>query len=868
MLKHSLSYRVNIYSRLTAYMKISLFIILSLNYSITVFAQNSNVTNDSIDVAVHPSYNNVSNSHKRLFGENYRQEWAARTKVPVIKISSAQGGLKPIKLGGGHQSHSLRLLDTAGNEWVLRTVEKFAEGLAPKVFRGSLYEEWVDDNFSAQHPFSALIVPVLAEAVKVPHSNPIIGYVAEDKALGEFEKDFAGTVCLLERREPDGNSENTFEMLSNLDQDNDHTLDTATFFRARLLDLLIADWGRHEDQWRWVPLSNGKSKNYLVIPRDRDQALYVNEGTLPKKVSGTSLLSFLEGFNPELKNVNTFYINGRKLNQRFLNQYTYEEWMNATRQFVAALPDEILMKAVNQLPASALQLRKDKIFQTLKSRREHLAAAMDQYYKFLYSIVDVRMSDKEELIQVTETDSGRLNLQINKLHQAERAKGVLYQNTFDPAITKEIRLFVGKGDDVIQIDAPSSTIKIRLIGGEGKKNYQVANSNTKIDVYENRDGDKFLDNSGRLREHLSNDTLNIRKSFTDLYSNKSGISPTGDLRAIDGIFLGLAYKIKKVGFRKDPYASLQKFSAVKSLGTKAAIIQYKGEWNSILKNTDLTLSGRADVRGNILNYFGRGNDTFFDQTGDFRIFYRANFSFYQVEPLLNFRVKENFSIKFGPSFQHFSFNANDNAERLINSPTIRESENNLAQDKTHGGLVLNFDWDTRSNKQLPAKGLHFNLLMHGFEGLNDYSSAYAQVFPQLSFYKSLDSKGKFVIANRIGGGVTVGNTAFYQSAFLGSQDNLLGYRKFRFAGDNLVYNNLEARLSLPNVLHYILPGSIGLIGFYDAGRVWVKEESSSTIHQGYGGGIFISPFNRLFVRAVAGFSKEGLQPTVAVRQRF
>ncbi|HEX8377596.1 MAG TPA: hypothetical protein VF602_07240, partial [Pedobacter sp.] len=331
-------------------------IFLLFIFSIKATAQ-SQFNDDSIVVAIRPAYNNVSARHIKLFGQNYRQEWAAPTKLPVIRISKASGGMKPVKLGGGNQSRSLRLLDTAGNEWVLRTVEKFAEALAPKIIHGSMLEEWVDDNFSAQHPFSALIVPVLAKAVKVPHSDPMIGYVADDEALGEYEKDFAGMVCLLERREPYGSSENTLEMLSNLDSNSNSTVDTRTFFRARLLDLLIADWGRHEDQWRWVPVSNGESKNYLVVPRDRDQALYVNEGALPKKVSGTSLLSFLEGFNPEIKNVNAFYINGRRLNQQFLNQYTYEDWMEATRQFVSALPDEILMNAVSKLPGSALHLR-------------------------------------------------------------------------------------------------------------------------------------------------------------------------------------------------------------------------------------------------------------------------------------------------------------------------------------------------------------------------------------------------------------------------------------------------------------------------------------------------------------------------------
>jgi hypothetical protein len=493
---------------------------------------------------------------------------------------------------------------------------------------------------------------------------------------------------------------------------------------------------------------------------------------------------------------------------------------------------------------------------------------MDKYYRFLYSTVDIRTSDSAELIQFVETDKSNLSLQIKQLHSANNASSLLYQNVFEPAITKEIRLFTGKGDDVIQINAPSSTIKMRIVGGEGKKNYQVADSKSKVDVYENRDNDYFIDSNKRFNKHLSNDTLNAKKSFTDKYSDKSGFSPTGNLRAIDGLFLGVAYKNKKAGFRKDPYASLQKFSVVKSLGTKAIIFQYKGEWKTVFKNTDLAVAALADVKGNILNYFGIGNNTFFDQTGDFRKFYRVVYSYYQFDPSLNIKLKDHLNITFGPSMQHFSFNAKDNSGRYINSSTISSSDPTLTQDKTHAGLVLNLSWDTRNDSKLPAKGIHFNVLMQGYEGVNKYAGTYAQIFPQFSFYKSLDSKGRIVLANRSGAGFTFGETAFYQSAFLGSQDNLLGYRKFRFAGDYLAYNNFETRISLPNVFHRTLPGSLGVLGFYDAGRVWVKNEDSNTIHHGYGGGIFVAPFNRILVRAVAGFSAEGLQATVAVRQRF
>ena len=69
---------------------------------------------DSTVVSVHASYDDVSGIHRWLFGENYRKDWAMKVKLPVIKLSQINGGLSPIKQGGGMESKSLRLEDKTG----------------------------------------------------------------------------------------------------------------------------------------------------------------------------------------------------------------------------------------------------------------------------------------------------------------------------------------------------------------------------------------------------------------------------------------------------------------------------------------------------------------------------------------------------------------------------------------------------------------------------------------------------------------------------------------------------------------------------------------------------------------------------------
>src|SRR5690606_20740274 len=114
-----------------------------------------------------------------------------------------------------------------------------------------------------------------------------------------------------------------------------------------------------------------------------------------------------------------------------------------------------------------------------------------------------------------------------------------------------------------------------------------------------RDGDGFVAPDNSIRKHLSNDTLNTAKRFTDMYANSSGFSPDVDLRSVDAPFLGLSYTIKREGFRKDPYGSLQRFSVLKSFSSKNVILKYRADFKSVFKNTDLLINGLGDINGNI-----------------------------------------------------------------------------------------------------------------------------------------------------------------------------------------------------------------------------------------------------------------------------
>lgn len=178
------------------------FILLPCFLLIVAITTAQQVKNDSIRIAIEPEYNKVSKTHRFFLGENYRALWAALVKLKVFRLEDEKGGLKILQKGGGLQTMSLRLQDSTGQQWVLRTIQKYPErGLSPRL-RPTVAKDILQDQVSAAHPFSALTVPPLAEALGVPHSNPQIVYVKDDPALGQYSKDFANKVFLFEEREP------------------------------------------------------------------------------------------------------------------------------------------------------------------------------------------------------------------------------------------------------------------------------------------------------------------------------------------------------------------------------------------------------------------------------------------------------------------------------------------------------------------------------------------------------------------------------------------------------------------------------------------------------------------------------------------
>lgn len=846
-----------------------LFLQFSAYSQIRTPERNIQPTDDSIVIKAHPSYDMRSGLHRFLFGENYRKEWAAETKLPVLRVSQLQGGLTPSQMGGGMQSKSLRLVDKNGKEWVLRSVEKNPDALLPPGLKKSFARDWVADAMSAQHPYSALIVPPIADAVKVPHTNPIIGVIAPDKALDSFEETFTNMLVLFEEREPLGETDNTIKMMEKLQKDNDNKMDGVTFLRARMLDAFIGDWDRHEDQWRWYE-GTEEDKYYVSVPRDRDQVFHLTQGLFPKIASRDYILPTLRNFDYDFSKIKWLMWKTRFANYYPESQFSYDEWMNEANAFQAAVTDEVLENSLKALPKSSYNIRHDELMAKLKSRRELLPKRMEWYYKFIQKIADIKTSDKNELVMVKDAPNGASEVTVYKINKEGEVSDKLMSKVYDPKLTKEIRIFTGDGKDSVIVDNANSKIKLRLIGGDDKKHYHITDSRKRIKLYNKDDGSVYTGKTNRLRMRIHDDSITTAFSPVNLYNIWQPLVTAG-LNVDDGIIIGAGLKYtKQEGFRKYPYASMHQFTLSHSFALNAFRLKYASEWIHVIGKTDVMLNGLMRAPANKQNFFGLGNETFYDDENRSISYYRARMNTYQLDAALRWKRNMNEWIAAGPSVYFYTFSEEENIGRFINNVSEIGSYDSsiIREDKLHIGAFARYYNDRRDNKIIPTGGYFINIKLQGYKGMESNVRSFAQLIPEVAFYKSLNKKETIVLADRIGGTVSIGEPAFYQAAFIGGHENLLGFRQFRFAGHHSLYNNLELRVKIADVASYILPGQLGLTGFWDIGRVWVNGEKSDKWHNGVGGGVYFAPASLLSANLLAAFSEEGVYPYFTLGFRF
>lgn len=837
---------------------------------------------DSVVTTVASRQYIVKPSKYWLVGANYRDVWAAPVKVPVFDIGKVKGGLTILKRGGGMQTKSLRLENPDGKQYVIRSIEKYVEKIIPDIFRETFAADLVQDQISSSNPYGAFVVPRLAEAAGIYHTNPQLYFIPDDPRFGLYRYDFANTLVLFEER-PAGNRKdidsfgnskniyNTADLLEQLYKDNDNNVDQHWVLKSRLFDFFIGDWDRHDDQWRWASFKNkkGKGKLFRPIPRDRDQAFFVSEGLVMSIAKRKWAIPKFQGFDDNLKNPAGYMFNARYFDRDFLSEMDAEDWRTAVHELQQNMTDEVIEDAISTWEQPVYTLVGEEVISILKVRRAKLDEWTLDYYRFLSEYVNVRGSFKKEYFRVDRLDDLKTRVRVYKMTDKKKKSKLIYDRTFIRGETKEIRLYGLKGDDEFRISGNvNKGIKIRVIGGPGKDiitdSSKVKGLLKKTIVYDTRvNTDLMLGKESRNK--TSNDPLVNLYNRNDFKYNFTAPLVFLNYNVDDKLFLGGGFIATTHGFRKTPFKSRHFLLGSIAPVTYSFVFTYLSTYTDVIKKLDLQINLIARSPNFTSNFFGLGNNSEFDQNiaenknvKTSIDYYRVRFQQYSAEILLSKQLGTKANMHFGAHWQAFETEDDYNGEdRFILDYAEATGDFTIFGWKTYQGLVFKLDLDTRDNRVIPERGMVWNLDLRGYVGLNTASNKFTRFQSGASFYYTFRLPSKLTLAAHIEGGHNFGTYEYYQGQILSGPLHLRGYRKTRFIGDSRAFSNLEVRYHLARIRSRVVPMKVGLTGFYDIGRVWLEGENSNSLHRGYGGGLWLAPYGATVVAFDIAGSEEG-----------
>lgn len=432
-----------------------------------------------------------------------------------------------------------------------------------------------------------------------------------------------------------------------------------------------------------------------------------------------------------------------------------------------------------------------------------------------------------------------------------------------PGETEEVRLYLRGGDDRVVVEGGGGGIPVRVVGGPG------------ADVVDDSagGGTRFYDSEGEDRVVAGPGTAWDRRAYVPPPGPRTApwIPPRDWGRdwfpvpwlgygSDTGIFLGGGFSTVSYGFRQHPYASRHTLRAGWAFGVNEPRVDYDGQFYRRSSGVRIGLVARYSGL-EVLRYYGFGNDTVEAEDEDFNKVRQRQVVF---SPTLTVPLGGPLDLTLAPAVRYVR---TWEGERLIDEEQPYGSGNfgevgawaRLRLDTRQGaraGMAASTGLRGPFGKVgYPTRGVLVEAIGGVVPEAWDVDETYGWLEGRASAYLTALPRERATLALRVGGRQMLGDRyPFYAAASVGgggftggdavrSEDTVLGFRPNRFIGDRSFFANAELRLYVSRFF-VALPGEWGLLGFADAGRVWLDGESSDTWHSSWGGGIWIGLLSR------------------------
>jgi hypothetical protein len=807
-----------------------------------------------------------------LWGDRYRKYFGQKVLAPSVNLDTLYGGLKPVRKGGGHQSKSLRLVDKSGSEYVMRALRKnavqylqavaFKDQYIEDQFNKTYTQDLLLDVFTGSHPYAPFTIDKLASAIDVYHTKPILFYVPKQAGLKGFNADFGDELYMIEARTADGHGDkkyfgfsneiiSTDDLRENLAKDEKYTLDEASYIRARLFDMLIGDWDRHQDQWRWAEFKEDDKVIYKPVPRDRDQAFSIfSDGFLMNVI--TTIIPDLKGmrsYEESLKNPESFNLSGYPLDMRLIKEATKLDWDAQVKIIQRQITDEVIESAFLKFPKEVSDETIDVIKRKLKGRRKNLQKISDSYFVHLNKFQVITGTDKDDWFEINRFKNGDTEIIGYRIKGGKKAD-IFHKRRYKKDVTQDIWIYGLDDDDYFMINgiAGKRPIKIKIIGGLNNDIYEI-NTPKAVIVYDYKSKkNTFI--TKNFKKRITDDYKTNTYHYKKLKNKSNMTSPTVWYNPDDGVKLGVTNTILVNDFERNPFTAKHVIKGSYFTATNGYEIKYNGEFAHIIKDWNLGFKAQFNSPNYAINFFGYGNNSFNPQSeeNENRDYNRVRIRKAIAGTFLKWQGELGAKITFAANFQNFDIEKTSN--RFLE--TQYAAENSIFKAQSFFNTEARYHYKHEDNPAFTTLGLTFDALLGHTRNLNKINN-FSYATSSIAITHKLIPSGKLVIASKVNGYFTFGNNfEFYQGATIGGKKGLRSYRNERFTGKNAFYHSTDLRYNISNLRTAILPINIGVYSGFDYGKVWgspttlvLLPRQNRSPKTSYGAGFYLNAANML-----------------------
>lgn len=826
-----------------------------------------------------------SNFHNFLWGKKYRNTYSLPVTAKTVNLDTLFGGLTPVRKGGGNQSKTLRLKTKDGKQYVIRAMKKnasqyiqstvFKDQYVEGKFRNTATESLVMDAFTGSYPYAPIIIPELSDAIGVYHLDPKLYYIPKQKALGDFNDEFGNELYLLEEQTSDDNLEldapdftgkifSTPDLILELHSDESKTVDEAAYIRARLFDMLINDWDRHQDQWRWLAFSENGKTIFKPLPRDRDQAFSkMSDGfVLGAAVKLIPAAKLLRKYSDDLTDVKGFNTEPYPLDMAFIRTADKAVWDEQVRLIQTNLTPEVIEKAFQNLPKEVDDENLAFIKKTLLARKENLQKISDSYFKLINKYAVLTATNKDDFIKIECSENG--NVAVSLFRKKKNNAALFFQKTYDPKLTKELWIYGLDDKDNFEVLGKSKKIKIRLIGGQNNDEYKVEKGKN-IFVHDYETKKNTLENAQGATLKLSDDYNQNTYDYKKLKTNTNQIIPIVGANPDDGLKIGANDVYTQYGFERNPFTARHQFKGAYYFATNGYELNYNGEFANVIGKLNLLVQSNFQSANFSQNFFGYGNETVNNDDIYGMDYNRVKIREFGIAPSLVWKAKGGSNLSFGAFYK--SVEVHKTEGRFVDNNS--ELPQTIFEANQFAGVRSKFQFENYDNKAYPTIGMKTAVELGFTTSLEDGKRNFVYLIPEIGFNQKLVPSGKLVLATLVKSHIVFNNNfEFYQAASIGGNDGLRGFRNQRFTGQQSLFQNTDIRYTFNSLKTTIIPLRLGIYGGFDYGRIWIKDDNSNKWNNSYGGGFFVNGVELLTANLGLFNSIDGLRVAFSLGFQF